>query len=72
MLWRSEEIGAGGCGEPGLRRLPVETLQAGDKIKMLVACDERGIVLARQGRDPDVIFRYRVTAALQFMAYFGI
>ena len=39
---------------------------------MLVAGDERGIVLARQGGDPDVIFWNRVTAALQLMAYLGI
>ena len=72
MLWRSEEIGVGECGEWKLWRLPVETRQAGDKIKLLVAGDERRIVLACQGRDPDVIFWYRVTAAFQLMAYLGI
>ncbi len=49
MLRRNEEIGAGGSGEWGLRRLPVETRQAGDKIEMLVAGDERGVMSTTGG-----------------------
>jgi hypothetical protein len=58
MLRRSEEIRAGGSGEWGLRRLPVETRQAGDKIEMLVAGEERGLC-------------WRARAAIQ-MSFSGI
>ena len=39
---------------------------------MMAPCDDGVIVLTGEGGDPDVVSRYRVTAAFQFMAYLGI
>jgi hypothetical protein len=39
---------------------------------MLVACDQRVIVPAGEGGDPDVVFQYGVTAAFQVLAYLRI
>ena len=63
MLWGREEIEAGGCREWGLCRLPAETRQSGDKIKVLVAGYKRGVVLAGEGGNPNVVLWDRVAGA---------